>query len=195
MIHLDRNIHPQQVPNVINLVTPKNTTNKSITENDPAISVMTDLKKVTPFTIESSAPIEAINNKMIACGVRLLFVNDPQGNLAGLITTTDIQGEKPLLYVTNNGGSRDDISANDLMTPLGKLEGIPLEEVKKAHVSDICKALKECRRKHMLVIESRAEGKFIRGIFSATQLSRQLGTNISPSYRAESFAQLNRALA
>ena len=180
---------------MINLVTPKNTTHKSITEKDPAISVMTDLKKVTPFTIQSSASIEAINNKMIACGVRLLFVNDPQGNLAGLITTTDIQGEKPLLYVTNNGGSRDDISANDLMTPLSKLEGIPLKEVKKSHVADICKALRECRRKHMLVIESRAEGKFIRGIFSATQLSRQLGTNISPSYRAESFAQLNRALA
>ena len=69
---------------------------------------------------------------MIACGVRLLFVNDPQGNLAGLITTTDIQGEKPLLYVTNNGGSRNDISAKDLMTPLAKLEGIPLEEVKKS---------------------------------------------------------------
>ena len=195
MIHLDRNIHPQQVPNVINLVTPKNNTHKTITENDPATAVMTDLKKVTPFQIESSASIEAINNKMIACGVRLLFVNDPQGNLAGLITTTDIQGEKPLLYVTNNGGSRNDISAKDLMTPLAKLEGIPLEEVKKARVADICNALKECRRKHMLVIESRAEGKFIRGIFSATQLSRQLGTNISPSYRAESFAQLNRALA
>ena len=132
---------------------------------------------------------------MIACGVRLLFVNDPLGNLAGLITTTDIHGEKPLLYVINNGSSREDITANDLMTPLGKLEGILLEEVKKSRVADICKALKECRRKHMLVIESRAEGKFIRGIFSATQLSRQLGTNISPSYRAESFAQLNRALA
>lgn len=195
MIHLDRNIHPQQVPNVIHLVTPKNNTHKTVTENDPAVAVMTDLKKVTPFQIDSSASIEAINNKMIACGVRLLFVNDPQENLAGLITTTDIEGEKPLLYVTNNGGSREDITAIDLMTPLNKLEGIPLEEVEKAHVADICKALKECRRKHMLVIESRAEGKFIRGIFSATQLSRQLGTNISPSYRAESFAQLNRALA
>ena len=52
MIHLDRNIHPQQVPNVINLVTPKTSTHKTITENDPAIAVMTDLKKITPFQIE-----------------------------------------------------------------------------------------------------------------------------------------------
>ena len=195
MIQLDRNIHPQQVPNVINLVTPESNTNKTTTENDPATTVMTDLKKVMPFQIESSASIEAINSKMIACGVRLLFVNDHNCNLAGLITTTDIHGEKPLLYVTNNGGSRNDITAQELMTPLHKLEGIPLEEVKNARVSDIANALKECRRNHMLVLESHEEGELIRGIFSATQLSRQLGTEITPSYRAESFAQLNRALA
>ena len=195
MIQQDRNLHPQQVPSGINLITPDDKSRKTISENDPAMVVMTDLKKVIAFQIESSASIDAINNKMMACGVRLLFVHDTQDNLVGLITSSDIQGEKPLLYVTQNGGTRDDIGAQELMTPLAKLEGFPLEEVKKSRVADIANALKECQRHHMLVLENREGDQFIRGIFSATQLSRQLGTSITPSYRAENFAQLNRALA
>ena len=195
MIQPDRSLHPQQVPSGINLITPDDKSGKTISENDPAMVVMTDLKKVSAFQIESSASIDAINNKMMACGVRLLFVHDTQDNLVGLITSSDIQGEKPLLYVTQNGGTRDDIGAQELMTPLAKLEGFPLEEVKKSRVADIANALKECRRNHMLVLENREGDQFIRGLFSATQLSRQLGTNITPSFRAESFAQLNRALA
>ena len=80
------------------------------------------------------------------------------------------------------------------MTPLDKLEAIPLEQVKKARVKDIVAALKDCRRHHMLVLESCEDGNFVRGIFSITQVGRQLGTKINPSERASSFAQLNKAL-
>ena len=195
MIHAERGIHPKQLPNVVSLISPESGGKKLVSEHDPAIKVMTDLKVVKPYTIESSASIEAINNKMIACGVRLLFVNDPMGDLAGLITTTDINGKKPLLYVTHNGGRREDITASDLMTPISRLEAIPVKEVLRSHVSDIVFALEHCRRNHMLVLESNKEGKFIRGIFSVTQVGKQLGTQITPSIQANSFAELNKALA
>lgn len=195
MVAFERGIHPQPVPAGVTLYTPAHAAQKNVKENDPARDVMTDLRTVTPFQIESSASIEEINSKMIACGVRLLFVNDLDKHLIGLITATDILGEKPLLHVTHNGGTREDITAHDLMTPLNKLEGIPLSQVLNSQVSDIVAALKDCRRHHMLVLENRDDDKFVRGLFSVTQVSRQLGIEITPSERADSFAQLNKALA
>ncbi|WP_299871386.1 hypothetical protein [uncultured Cocleimonas sp.] len=195
MIQAEKGIHPKQLPNVVSLISPDSDGKKLVSEKDPAIKVMTDLKVVKPYSIESSASIEAINNKMIACGVRLLFVNDPMGDLAGLVTTTDINGKKPLLYVNQNGCSRDDITASDLMTPISRLEAIPIKEVLRSHVSDIVYALEHCRRNHMLVLESNQEGKFIRGIFSVSQVAKQLDILITPSIQANSFAELNKALA
>jgi len=194
MIDYERGIHPQQVPTDVSLITPQQATNQQVTENEPATRVMTDLKSIAPFQIEASASIEDVNSKMIACGVRLLFVHNPQGQLSGLITSKDILGEKPLLFVTNNGGTRDEITVQDIMTPLHKLEAIPFEQVKKAQVAHIVEALKECRRHHMLVLEKSNEGNFVRGLFSITQVGRQLGFEINPTERATSFAQINRAL-
>lgn len=194
MIETDRGMQPQAVPTDVNLITPQQDSTQRVTESDPATRVMTDLKVITPFQTESNASLKSVNDKMIACGVRLLFVHDPQGNLSGLITANDILGEKPLLFVTNNGGTRDEIIAEDIMTPLNQLEAIPLDQVKKAHVADIVNALKECRRHHMLVLESTEDGNFVRGIYSITQVSRQLGIEISPNERATSFAEINKAL-
>lgn len=189
-----RGIKPHLVPKTVVLYTPEYESNQNVTESDPARNVMTDFAKVTPFQIESSASMEAINNKMIACGVRLLFVNNFKGELIGIITADDILGKKPLLHITQHGGSRDDISARDLMTPIDKLEGIPLAQVMNSQVSDILAILKEYRRQHMLVLDHRGNTVFVRGLFSVTQVGKQLGIEINPSLRAESFAQLKRAL-
>lgn len=194
MREIERGIHPQTVPSDVNLITPKKDSEQQVSGNDPAIRVMTDLKVIKPFQIESGASLAEINDKMVACGVRLLFVNDSQGQLNGLITANDILGEKPLLFVTQHGGNRDEIVAQDMMTPLSELEAIPLEQVKKVCVSDVVGALKECGRHHMLVLEHNDNGNFVRGIFSITQVSNQLGIEINPNERATSFAQLNQAL-
>jgi len=61
--------------------------------DDSAIQVMTDLNEITPFNIEPTASIDATNEKMIACGVRLLFVTDTENNLLGIVTAKDILGE------------------------------------------------------------------------------------------------------
>jgi CBS-domain-containing membrane protein len=194
MIKTDYRLNPHQVPAGINLVSPERDPEKKTSESSPAISVMTDLRIIRPFQIETSASLEAINEKMIACGVRLLFVHDKQGNLAGLVTSNDILGEKPLLFATNNSCSRHDIEAKDMMTPIKKLEAIPLEEIEAATVADVVIALEESRRHHLLVLQKNDGRHCVRGIISITQVAHQLGKEVSPSQRACSFAQLNRAL-
>ncbi|HIO92531.1 MAG TPA: hypothetical protein EYG68_06770 [Leucothrix mucor] len=184
---------PQKVPAGVGLVSPSRDPSKKINEDAPAISVMTDLKVITPFQTTTSSSIGEANDKMVACGVRLLFVHDEQDQLMGLITSKDTLGEKPMLFVKDNGGKYADITVNDIMTPLSKLDAIPLEAIENSTVGDIVNGLQNCKRHHMLVLQTREDRTCIRGIISITQVGRQLGKEICPTRIADSFAELNKA--
>lgn len=164
--------------------------------DEPATVVMTDLNEVTPFAVEPAIPIQAANDKMIACGVRLLFVTDNLGSLLGLITASDLLGERPVKYMTEHGGSRGDIMVMDIMTPKTQLDVIYMRDVATASVGDIVETMKLFNRQHMLVVQHTDTGlEVVCGIFSTTQINRQLGTNIEPSPRVATFADIERVVA
>ena len=163
--------------------------------DDAAIEVMTDLNEITPFNIEPTASIDATNEKMIACGVRLLFVTDVDGNLIGIVTAKDIMGEKPVNYIREHGGRREDIIVQDIMTPKNSLDVLSYNDVKRASVGDIIETLNMLGRQHTLVEEISDKGAtIIRGIFSSAQISRQLGVTIEPAGRANTFADVERVV-
>jgi hypothetical protein len=164
--------------------------------DDSAILVMTDFNDIIPFSIEPDASISATNDKMIACGVRLLFVSDGGGNLLGLVTATDIKGEKPVQFMKEHGGKFEDILCQDIMTPAERLDALQLSDIEKSRVGDIVETMKLFRRQHILVTE-KPDGtgnEVIRGIFSTSQIGRQLGFHIEPTERANSFAELEQAI-
>ena len=163
--------------------------------DDTALAVMTDLNEITPFSIEPTASIEATNEKMIACGVRLLFVTDIDSNLLGIVTAKDIMGEKPVKYIKEHGGTREDIMVQDIMTAKRNLDVLSFEDVKRANVGDIIETMHMLGRQHTLVEEISDKGtSVIRGIFSTTQISRQLGVTIEPTIRATTFADVERVV-
>lgn len=164
--------------------------------DDPATVVMTDLNDLMPWSISQTATINAANDKMIACGVRLLFVTDIIGNVQGLITSTDVLGEKPVQYLKEHGGTREDIIVQDIMTPHAKLDALHMKEVEHARVGDIVETMKALQRQHMLVTDmpEGSDSEVIRGIFSTTQMGRQLGYPVEAGERANSFAELEQAL-
>lgn len=165
--------------------------------DDAAVTVMTDFNEITPYSIEPTATIDDANDKMIACGVRLLFVCNTDGALLGLVTATDVLGEKPVRYLNEHGGRRDEILAQDIMTPHESLQVLYWHEVLSASVGDIVETMKAFGRQHILVVEpvEVAPGETIRGIFSTSQISRQLGMHIELAERANSFAEIEQAIA
>lgn len=169
---------------------------ENIALTDDAVCVMTDLTEVPSFSIEATASISKANENMIACGVRLLFVTAENGDLVGLITATDLLGEKPLQHITEHGGTRDDITVNDIMTRKASLEALRLNDVAKASVGDIVETMKICNRQHMLVVRTDEETQVetVCGIFSSSQIGRLLGIVIEPSTRADTFAELEKIL-
>jgi len=164
--------------------------------DSPAIEVMTDLTRVTAATIGPDATLADATRLMIARGVRLLLVADRFGAILGVVTSRDTMGERPINLLHERGGRREDLSVADLMTPRAAMEVLDLKDVLRAEVGHIVATLKECARQHALVVErDRMTGDdYVRGIFSATQIGRQLGVAIPIFEVAHSFAEIEAAL-
>ena len=164
-----------------------------VTLDDPAFSVMTDLRNVPAATTTPGESIARAHAQMIQRGVRLLFVLDPAGALAGVITATDLLGEKPMRFMQSHGVSHTETTVADIMTPASMLEAIPLQDVAQMRVGHIVATHKAARRQHIMVSEE--GGKRVRGLFSAAQIARQLGVELQTMEIAQTFADVEAALS
>jgi CBS-domain-containing membrane protein len=162
----------------------------------PAVAVMTDLRQVPAATIDPEAPLDAANRFMIRRGVRLLLVTNDQRQVLGLITSTDILGERPVTFAVERSLRRQDILVRDIMTPQGQLDTLWYPDLAVAEVGHILATLKAAGRQHALVAEASTEGagQVVRGIFSLSQIARQLGVPIPSSEVAGTFAEIEAVL-
>ena len=163
-----------------------------VTPDSPALHVMTDLARVSPATIRPQAPLAGANQFMITRGVRLLLVVDERDIILGLITATDLLGERPLQVATERGLRRDELSVADVMTPAAQIEVIALADVEASRVGHVLETLRRLGRQHALVVD---RGNTVRGIFSISQIARQLGLALPAGGSvARTFSEIEAAL-
>jgi CBS domain-containing protein len=168
---------------------------EKVTADSPATDVMTDFTKVSAITMGPCATLDAAEQRMIASGVRLLLVTDQSNAILGIITSTDLQGDRPVKYLQEVGGKREDIYLRDIMTPVEKIEVLYMVDVENARVGNIVETMKRVGRQHALVVDLDENKKhMVRGLFSTKQISKQLGINIDPTEVAKTFAELEAAL-
>ncbi len=167
-----------------------------VTLDDPAVAVMTDLTRVPAVLVDPDVDIEAAMRIMVRRNVRSLFVVNVDNEIVGLITATDLLGEKPVLHLRQYGGLRGDISVRELMTPHARLEVLPMAEVARARVGHVLETLRHAGRQHAMAVEDGPDGRqLVRGVFSASQLERQLGQPVTVGSVAHTFAEIAAALA
>lgn len=176
--------------------TPRQELPARVKVSDPAMLVMTDLRQVAAVTIEPNTALDSALQKMIERGVRLLLVTASQQNVLGLISAADIQGERPMRFLKTVGVRYDDILVRDIMTAREDLAILRYDAVLEAQVGAIVATLKSTGCQHVLVVDTDVETMrpAVRGIFSASQLSRQLGTPIYAANALSSLAALRLAL-
>jgi CBS domain-containing protein len=164
--------------------------------DSPAIEAMTDFLRVSVVVIGPDASVIEANAQMIARGVRLLMVTGAGDRLEGLITARDILGEKPM-QVAGAGCKRDELKVAELMTPISAVDTLYLKEVLNVRVVDILDALKRLGRQHILVedVDAATGLPRVRGVFSATNIGRQLGVPVLGFELASTFAEIEAALA
>ena len=134
---------------------------------------------------------------MIYQGVRMLFVVTDMPSLEGLITTTDLHGERQMRLVHERSLHYDDLTVGDVMTGLAMLDAIAFERMHSATVGEVIATLRRFGRNHLLVVERATDRspRRVRGIISRAQIERQLGEPIEVTPIASSFAELERALS
>jgi CBS domain-containing protein len=168
-----------------------------IAADSPAIEAMTDFLRVSVVVIGPDASVVEANAQMIARGVRLLMVTSADDRLEGLITARDILGEKPMQVAAARGCKRDELKVAELMTPISAVDTLYLKEVLNVRVVDILDALKRLGRQHILVedVDAATGLPRVRGVFSATNIGRQLGVPVLGFELASTFAEIEAALA
>jgi CBS domain-containing protein len=177
-----------------------------VTLESPALDVMTDLARVSPATIRPQAPLEGANQFMISRGVRLLLVIDVHDTVLGVLTATDVLGEKALRVATERGIRRGELTVADLMMPAEQVQVIELADVEGARVGHVLETLRRAGRQHALVVdhevvaassphERPVRRAMVRGIFSVSQVARQLGLLLPQAGEvARTFAEIEAAL-
>lgn len=180
------------------ILQPPRTRSDRVTADSPALNVMTDLRKVRAITINPETPIDAALTVMIHAKVRLLVVIDASGVIVGLVSAQDLTGEKPLRIANDERIHRDEVSVAQIMTRSEDIRPLNIHDVEHATVSDMVVHLIEAHKQHALVVERSEDDTRYHacGIFSATQIGRQLGEDINVNDGlAQSFSELERLIA
>ena len=164
------------------------------TVESPAMLVMTDLTRVAAAVASPATTVDEANRYMMRRGVRMLLVLDDRELLTGIVTATDILGEKPVTVARERGVRHSDILVADVMTPASRLDAFDIRAVMAASVGHVVASLQRSRRHHALVVQDSDEGLEVRGVFSLSQIARQLGTPLQLPEAADNFAEIEAAL-
>lgn len=168
----------------------------SVSLDSSALLVMTDLKRVAAAVTSPQDTMEQAHAFMIQRGVRMLLVIGEQETMAGILTTNDVLGEKPVAVVQERRIRHGDILVADVMTPADRLEAFDMHVVQSARVGQVVASLRQAGRHHALVVQTANDGmREVRGIFSLSQIARQLGVPLQLPTEARSFAEIEAALS
>lgn len=163
--------------------------------DSPALDAMTDLRRTHPVSISPDENLQEARSTMIVCGVRLLFVHNAHGYLLGLLTATDLAGERALVIAHNTNRTIPELTVQDVMTKVSDLEFLDFSAVARAEIGHIIATLKNHNRQHALVINKRGDKTQVIGLFSSTQVARLMGIPVIDSTRANTFAEIEAIVA
>jgi CBS-domain-containing membrane protein len=168
-----------------------------VTLSAPALEVMTDLTQVIAATVHPSTTLRQAEQIMVLRGVRMLFVATDRPAFVGLITTTDLHGDRQMSLIHERNLRYDELCVADVMTGLSMLDALDFDQVRSATVGQVIATLQRCGRNHLLVVENASpySPRRVRGVISRAQIERQSGLTITVTPIASSFSEIERALS
>jgi hypothetical protein len=175
----------------------------NVAPDAPAVVAMTDFRSAPIVTTRFDTTIEVTLQQMKLSGARFAFVTNQDGQLAGSITSYDIQGEKPMQYMMSVGCSETtcawrDVQVENIMDPVRMWRVLDYAHVTAMTVAEVAALVAESGLRYVVVVEAAAAAgaRQVRGLFSAARLQMLLGTSDAvaagtasqPKVRPHSFA-------
>lgn len=180
---------------VENLLTPE-FTGEQVSLRSPASQVITDFSLAMPVTVSEDTQVDEALERMKNQHVRMLFVTTQADKFVGVITARDISGTKAMIHMNSCGVSRQEVLVSDIMHNKTDLRSLTFDQVKHSRIGDIMLTLKSSGDQHLLVVDETELGiKRIRGIISASDISRKLKVGFDIMQEAKSFAEIEKIVA
>lgn len=160
-----------------------------------AMSVFTDFKGRPPVTTHPDTLLSDAINEMKTAKVKALVIANADEEILGLASIKDTQGIKTGLAAQEKGISPSEVTVSMVMTPADQLETIDYKDLSNARVGHIARILHEHDKQHLLVVDyDEIDTPKVRGIFSATRISRQLGEDIMGTLSSQSVGEMNKRI-
>lgn len=165
-------------------------------EDSPALHVFTDFRESTPETISPDVKIDAALNEMKMTRVKsLLVVDDQNDTLVGLVSSRYLQSFNVGKVAQENGIDPKDLTVGMMMQRAEKCMTLQYKDLSNARVGHIIRLIHDLGVLHLLVTDTEEDGTtYVRGIFSANRISRQIGEDITSDMHAHSLAEINKRL-
>jgi len=162
---------------------------------DSALSLLTDLHHSACVVASHDDGLEQTLHLMLRAGVRMVFVAGADGELVGMVTADDIQGERPVLRASSHQIPHHELTLADVMIPISHWDVIELSHVRTARLGDIAATMHEHGLRYLLVVQHKDGQTMLRGLFSARRLEMAMNTTIEHDLHSRSFAELEQVLA
>jgi len=168
----------------------------SLTRDDLAAELLKDFNRQNPLTVRSSEDIHAIGKKLEISGETLCVVINRKDDVIGMLHLKDLIGSLPMSIASQRGSAIADLVAQDVMRPVWSLPTMGFSKLQSLTVDDLLSIFRELHSDYLLVTETVAgeEGKVVRGLLSADELSRRLGVQVNAEPRPESFSDIVHAV-
>lgn len=163
--------------------------------NDPALSLFTDLHRSPCVVASHRDGLDQTLHLMRRAGVRMVFVAGADGELVGMVTAENLQGERPVLRASAHQVHHHELTLSDIMVPVTQWETVDVAQVRVAHVGEIVATMREHNLRYLLVTQKKDGSTVLRGLFSASRLEQALNTMIEPDLHSRNFAELELVLA
>ena len=161
---------------------------------DRALSVFSDLRYSAIVTADHLDPLSLTAEIMMRAGVHMGLVTDIHGQISGMISAEQLSGERPMQRAMAANLRHDELTLEDLMTPLADWAVIDAGELAHARVGDVVETLHATGQRYLFVTEKVDGEVYLRGLFSARRIEEALESAISSDGHAHSFAELESLL-
>lgn len=167
---------PTESASAAKLWHPSAAQSRRVALRDPATFVVTDFTREPPVTVTEDCPIDDALRAMVTAGVHALLVVR-EDVVTGLITSYDIQGERPLRLLLSPTRMRpEQIEVRHIMTQWDKVPKLGWSSVSAARVRDVMTVFKSTGATHVVVVEDVEPNRaLVRALISLRRLNRQLG--------------------
>ena len=160
--------------------------------DEPALSVMTDFQVKTPYSTTENTLIPVALQQMKLSKVKSPFIVDQNDAVIGHISARDIQSTKATTAAEYHDIKQSEVTVKMLMTKAPQLHTLYFSELSNARVGHIVRLLHELQVNYIFVIEEGSEK--IRGLFSVSRISLQLGENVTGDLSSHSVAEMSHVI-